>query len=167
MTPPLTPNRRVQFCDRLGPDWVRLANQLNIAQHDRDQWQKGHEANGIWVYLENRGTLSWLNVALVQIGRGDLVEESSTALIFYSPWTSTLTVLNDTTQLFEVLPRDLPALTPGEREAARQAGVAREWKRLHSLAERCYHRFRGLYLDMVHCRLGELEGGRHSVLHSF
>jgi len=63
---------KITFCDRLGDDWKRLADQLNIRPADQSRFERGDEGRGIWVWLENRQRLPELVPALGAIERADL-----------------------------------------------------------------------------------------------
>ncbi len=63
---------KIAFCDRLGDDWKRLADQLHIRPADQSRFERGDEGRGIWVWLENRQRLPELATALTDIDRGDL-----------------------------------------------------------------------------------------------
>ena len=65
---------RVIFCRRLGDDWRMLADYLEIPPYDQRRFEKGDEARGIWVWLENRRRLDLLPEASAFIGREDLAE---------------------------------------------------------------------------------------------
>jgi hypothetical protein len=63
---------KIAFCDRLGDDWKRLADQLHIRSADQARLERGDEGRGIWVWLENRQRLQELVPALAAIQREDL-----------------------------------------------------------------------------------------------
>ena len=63
---------KLQFCDRLGHDWPRLADILEIPEHQALRFAKGEEARAIWAWLEVRKRLNSLIPALREIGRDDL-----------------------------------------------------------------------------------------------
>ncbi|ADE14636.1 TIR protein [Nitrosococcus halophilus Nc 4] len=65
---------KIAFCDRLGDDWKRLADCLEIRVSDQARFERGDEGRGIWVWLENRSRLSQLPAALREIKRGELAE---------------------------------------------------------------------------------------------
>jgi hypothetical protein len=65
---------KIAFCDHLGSDWKRLADQLEIKPADQAQFERGDEGRAIWVWLENRRRLNELPDALSAIGRADLIE---------------------------------------------------------------------------------------------
>lgn len=69
---PFSGRTKIAVCDRLGDDWKRLADQLEIPPSDQARFDRGDEARGIWVWLENRGLLADLPDALRLIGREDL-----------------------------------------------------------------------------------------------
>jgi hypothetical protein len=71
---------KIAFCARLGDDWKRLADCLEIPPSDQAGFERGDESRGIWVWLENRSRLADLLEALRSIGRKDLAEllENST-----------------------------------------------------------------------------------------
>jgi hypothetical protein len=71
---------KIAFCDRLGDDWKRLADCLEIPVSDQARFERGDESRGIWVWLENRSRLADLPEALRSFGRKDLAEllETST-----------------------------------------------------------------------------------------
>jgi hypothetical protein len=64
----------VKVCDRIGPDWDRLADHLEIPTVDRGRFQRGRESYDLWLWLERRARLGALPAALRDIGRPDLVE---------------------------------------------------------------------------------------------
>lgn len=63
---------KLQFCDRLGHDWPRLADILEIPEHQVHKFARGEEARAIWAWLEFRNRLNSLIPALKEIGRDDL-----------------------------------------------------------------------------------------------
>jgi hypothetical protein len=65
---------KLEFCKRLGDDWRLLADYLEIPPYDQARFEKGDEARGIWVWLENRRRLDLLPEALRDIDREDLAE---------------------------------------------------------------------------------------------
>jgi hypothetical protein len=65
---------KIAFCDRLGDDWKRLADCLEILVSDQARFERGDENRSIWVWLENRSRLADLPEALQSIGRKDLAE---------------------------------------------------------------------------------------------
>lgn len=65
---------KIIFCDRLGDDWKRLADHLEIPPSDQARFDRGDEARGIWVWLENRKLLAEFPEALKLIKRADLAE---------------------------------------------------------------------------------------------
>ncbi len=71
---PLSGRTKIALCDRLGDDWKRLADQLEIPPSDQARFDRGDEARGIWVWLENRGRLAELPDALKHIQREDLAD---------------------------------------------------------------------------------------------
>lgn len=64
---------KVEFCSRLGDDWKRLADSLEIQPADQRRFEPGDEARDIWEWLENRKRLQGLPTALQHIRREDLV----------------------------------------------------------------------------------------------
>ncbi|HEX6739376.1 MAG TPA: hypothetical protein VF310_13950 [Vicinamibacteria bacterium] len=65
---------KVAFCQRLGADWVELADLVDIPPHERQGFARGNEARAIWEWLERRGRLGILPPALRALGRLDLVD---------------------------------------------------------------------------------------------
>ena len=65
---------KIAFCDRLGDDWKRLADCLEIPPSDQARFHRGDEGRGIWAWLDNRERLTDLPDALEAIGRKDLAE---------------------------------------------------------------------------------------------
>ena len=68
---------KIDFCDRLGPDWRRLADYFEIARGDQERLggeHAGQEGRGIWDWLEARKRLAELPDALAYIQRPDLRE---------------------------------------------------------------------------------------------
>jgi Bacterial Death-like domain 3/TIR domain len=65
---------KIAFCDRLGDDWKRLADCLEIPVSDQARFERGDESRSIWIWLENRSHLADLPEALRSIGRKDLAE---------------------------------------------------------------------------------------------
>jgi hypothetical protein len=63
---------KLAFCDRLGDDWRKLADYLEIPPADQSRFERGDQGRGIWVWLENRKRLDILPEALTFIGRQDL-----------------------------------------------------------------------------------------------
>jgi TIR domain len=72
--PPYGGKAKIAFCERLGDDWKRLADQLQIRPSDQARFERGDEGRGIWVWLENRGRLTDLPKALAAIDRADLAQ---------------------------------------------------------------------------------------------
>lgn len=65
---------KIAFCARLGNDWSKLADYLEIPPNDQARFDHGDEGRGIWVWLENRGRQQELPAALEFIGRPELAE---------------------------------------------------------------------------------------------
>jgi hypothetical protein len=65
---------RVQFVRRLGIYWHDLADFFEISDHVRRQWERGHEARQLWLWLEQHGRLDGLPSALAAIDRKDLIQ---------------------------------------------------------------------------------------------
>jgi hypothetical protein len=65
---------KLAFCERLGADWKKLADRLDIPPADEARFERGDEGRGIWVWLQNREALARLAPALCEIERGDLVD---------------------------------------------------------------------------------------------
>jgi len=59
-------------CERLGADWKKLADCLDIPPADQARFERGDEARGIWAWLHNREALARLALASCEIRRGDL-----------------------------------------------------------------------------------------------
>nr|MBA3967844.1 hypothetical protein [Nitrospirales bacterium] len=64
---------KIAFCNRLGHDWKGLADVLGVSAADQARFERGDEARGLWVWLENRRRLPDLVPALADINREDLV----------------------------------------------------------------------------------------------
>lgn len=81
-TPPIKPlpgkpspgKIKVDFCDRLGNDWKKLADVLEIPLSDQNRFERGDEGRGIWEWLENRARLAELPDALRRSKREDLAK---------------------------------------------------------------------------------------------
>jgi hypothetical protein len=71
---PYSGKTKIEFCDCLGKEWRKLADFLEISPHDRDSFEKGHEAAEIWEWLERREEHGRLPDALTFIHREDLVK---------------------------------------------------------------------------------------------
>lgn len=71
---PYSGKSKIAFCARLGNDWPKLADYLEIPPSDQARFERGDEGRGIWVWLENRGRLQELPAALESIGRPELAE---------------------------------------------------------------------------------------------
>lgn len=65
---------KLEVCNRLGNDWSKLADILEIPAYERRVFKSGEEARAIWEWLENRKNLKLLEQALIDIGRDDLAE---------------------------------------------------------------------------------------------
>jgi len=63
---------KLAFCDRLGADWKKLADVLDIPSADQARFEQGDGGRGIWVWLANREELARLSPALRDIRRDDL-----------------------------------------------------------------------------------------------
>jgi hypothetical protein len=74
----ISPGRaKNDFCDRLGPDWERLADVLGLSISDKRQIKANHggaEGRGIWEWLEIRKQLAGLAAACRSINRSDLAD---------------------------------------------------------------------------------------------
>jgi hypothetical protein len=66
---------KLKVCDRLGGDWRRLADYLEIPPHERGAFVPGREPHDVWDWLECRDRLGELAGALHGVERGDLVDE--------------------------------------------------------------------------------------------
>lgn len=62
------------LCRRLGADWQRLADYLEIPAEDRARFDRGWEPQRVWEWLEARGKLARLAEGLRYIGRDDLAD---------------------------------------------------------------------------------------------
>lgn len=65
---------KIEFCNRLGEDWKKLADYLEIAPAEQARFATGDEGRGIWVWIQNRGRLGELPAALSAISRPDLAK---------------------------------------------------------------------------------------------
>jgi hypothetical protein len=65
---------KVEFCQRIGPDWEYLADALEIPSYERWSFNPRREPHSLWEWLEIRGRLPELANALTLIGRTDLAE---------------------------------------------------------------------------------------------
>jgi V8-like Glu-specific endopeptidase len=72
---------RNKFIERLGRDFVLVANIFEIPSHRRDIWQQGMEGDGIWQYLEATERLSELPKALMEVKRADLSKLLHSSLV--------------------------------------------------------------------------------------
>lgn len=66
---------KLALSNRLGEDWRDLANALGIPLRYQRRFESGREAEGIWEWLELRGTLKPLKPALTKVERNDLADE--------------------------------------------------------------------------------------------
>lgn len=64
---------KLDFCNRLGPDWKALADYLDVPIADRDRFDRGDETRETWEWLERRERLEELPEALKVIKRADLL----------------------------------------------------------------------------------------------
>ena len=71
---PYSGRTKIEFSNRLGGDWGRLADFLEIPPSDQARFPRGEESRGIWVWLENRKRLGELPEALCHVGRKDLAD---------------------------------------------------------------------------------------------
>ena len=71
---PFSGKTKIAVCDRLGDDWKRLADHLEIPASDQARFDRGDEARGTWGWLENRSRLAELPDALRLIKREDLAD---------------------------------------------------------------------------------------------
>lgn len=65
---------KVEFCEKLGPDWKTLADLLDIKPSEEARFDRGDEPRAIWHWLDDRNRLSKLPSLLQEIDRGDLAE---------------------------------------------------------------------------------------------
>ena len=65
---------KIEFCNRLGDDWHKLADFVEIPSSDQRQFENGLQPRGIWQWLEDRQRLGELPNALREISRTDLAE---------------------------------------------------------------------------------------------
>ncbi|MBK8453822.1 MAG: hypothetical protein WAQ53_08190 [Thiofilum sp.] len=65
---------KIQLCERLQDDWIKLADLFEIPVADRRRFKHGLEPQGVWEWLECRQQLSELSTALNQIKRSDLAQ---------------------------------------------------------------------------------------------
>jgi hypothetical protein len=75
----------MEFCRRLGDSWSELVMVLEMPEYDRKRLTAGHEAAGIWAWLQARGRLDELPVALRRIGRNELADLITTAHVARRP----------------------------------------------------------------------------------
>ena len=71
---PFSGKTKIIFCDRLGDDWKRLSDFLEIPTSYQARFDRGDEARGIWDWLWNRGRLADLPDALRHIQCEDLAD---------------------------------------------------------------------------------------------
>lgn len=71
---PFPGSAKVDFCDNLGDDWVRLADYFEIPLRDQRRFRQGEEGRGIWEWLENRRRLRELPQALIDKGLRELAD---------------------------------------------------------------------------------------------
>jgi len=65
---------KVEFCRRLGDDWRKLADYLDLLTSDQAPFERGDEGRGLWTWLDNRRRLAELPAAAAAIGRQDLAD---------------------------------------------------------------------------------------------
>jgi hypothetical protein len=65
---------KVQVCRRLGPDWADLADYFEVPPYERARFRAGLEPDALWEWLERRGRLDQLGLALRLVDRRDLAE---------------------------------------------------------------------------------------------
>src|SRR4051794_38378835 len=74
-SPPRTPGQvKAEIGGRLGDDWEKLADWLDIPTADRRRFKTGHEPQRVWEWLERRRDLPRLAAGLAGINRPDLVD---------------------------------------------------------------------------------------------
>jgi hypothetical protein len=64
---------KVEFCKRLGAEWKKVANFVEIPVSDQDGFASGDQAREIWHWLARREALAKLLDALRYVRREDLV----------------------------------------------------------------------------------------------
>lgn len=69
---PFSGKQKLTIAQRLGPNWQDLADYFDMPPGERQRFQPGREAQGIWEWLESRQRLTQLPKALRYIDRDDL-----------------------------------------------------------------------------------------------
>ncbi|MDM8558245.1 AAA family ATPase [Candidatus Parabeggiatoa sp. HSG14] len=64
---------KIELCKQLGKDWQDLVDYFEIPQHERSQFEKGRECQGIWEWLKIKHKLHELSEALKFLKRDDLL----------------------------------------------------------------------------------------------
>lgn len=72
---PFSGKQKLTIAQRLGPNWPDLADYFDLPPGERQRFQPGREAQGIWEWLESRQRLTQLPEALRYIDRDDLALE--------------------------------------------------------------------------------------------
>lgn len=65
---------KLAFCERLGDEWKKVADFVEIPVSDQDSFASGDQARAIWHWLERREALAKLSDALRYARRPDLVD---------------------------------------------------------------------------------------------
>jgi hypothetical protein len=65
---------KLEFCRRIGPDWVELADLLGVSPHEKRRFETGQEPRALWEWLQDRSRLAELPDMLTRIGRADLAK---------------------------------------------------------------------------------------------
>lgn len=66
---------KIKVIQRLGEDWLGVADHVGIPAHERKTARPGHGPRFIWEWLAQRGGLQQLRAALAANDRMDLVRE--------------------------------------------------------------------------------------------
>ena len=72
--PSYSGKQKLEFCERLGEDWWKVADYFDIPPATQRTFQQGLEGRHLWEWLENRRRLGELPPGLIAINRQDLVE---------------------------------------------------------------------------------------------
>ncbi|MCA9465798.1 MAG: hypothetical protein KC643_10195, partial [Nitrospira sp.] len=70
--PSYSGKQKLEFCERLGEDWWKVAAFLDIPQATQRTFPQGHEGRHLWEWLEDRQQLEQLSAALTHINREEL-----------------------------------------------------------------------------------------------
>jgi hypothetical protein len=166
MTPTAAPEK-LRVCDRLHrTEALLLAHYFGMSPRLRDALTPGLEPHEVWEYVARVERLAELPAALRHIERGDLV------VLLIGPTTGEIQVLESagtilirSGEAWLHMPDELGTITPAPlpKSMKQRWEQSKPWKVIHSVAEKIYREYRGVYEDLIGCEHGQSDATRMAI----